>query len=121
MNEPQLTKQQLWKKLMALNGATISSLTGRSSHTIAAVDQSRQQYIVAYNSGNERTVKLDELYALYLTLCRSGSLINTNMERDCKQILGWKHWHAPGSAMFAVLPRLDKQIRSEGGNLYVSR
>jgi hypothetical protein len=50
---------------------------------------------------------LVDIYALYRELYTRGELTNDHMEQHSRKILGWSSWHAPGSAMFALLPLLD--------------
>jgi hypothetical protein len=116
---PQLSEDEVWTRVRALDGQRIASLTGRSSHRIALVDGAERQYEVQYDSGNTAIVSLHELYALYRELYTHGSLSNSYMTDNVERILGWDSWNRPGSAMLAILPLLDDAIQTVRGSLRI--
>jgi transcriptional regulator with XRE-family HTH domain len=129
MGNPRFSREQLWKEFLAVaeeyGDQDIDSLTGQSSHRIISLDDGRHEYEIEYGtkSASRATVTLEDLYALYCELYRNGVLSNKHMREHLGQILpGWRSWHAPGSAMFAILPLLDDKIvkaGARGGELHV--
>jgi len=121
MSQPRYSKDELWERFVHFVRHTtmIKSLTGKSSHKIAHLDEFQKTYDVEYNSGNIRKVKLDDLYNLYKELYGNQYLDSPYMTQNHKRILGWSDWHAPGSAMMAILPHLDDDIKVERGKLYI--
>ena len=114
---PRLSQEELWARLSTLKGRQISSLNRRSSYRIASVDQTAKRYEVEFTSDRRFIVSSDELYALYRELYRRGSLTHASMKEDAQRILGWSSWNPRGSALFAILPRIDDGIRSVGRSL----
>jgi len=119
MTTPRYTEQEIWDKLNELIGCEINSLTDRKTHLLVSADQADRTYLIQYESGNTKRIKLDQLYALYAELHLRGELSYQYMGQHVKQILGWSQWHAPGSAMMAILPVLDERIVSKGGTLFI--
>jgi hypothetical protein len=116
---PQLSEDEVWTRVRSLDGQTITSLTGTSSHRIAVLNDADRRYEVHYSSGNTAIVSLDKLYALYGELYAPGSLTNSYMKGNVHRILGWDSWHRPGSAMLAILPLIDEAIQIERGLLRI--
>ena len=116
---PRFTQDELWKRFGSLPSSRISSLTGKSYHDIIHTNPTDRIYTIRYSSGNEIGVTLEDVYALYRELYTCGKLTNGHMEQHCREILGWSSWHAPGSAMFALLPLLDDHIQVKRGKLSV--
>jgi hypothetical protein len=116
---PRFSQDEIWASVCKLQGQQIASLTGRSGHQVASVDQAGKRYEVEYDSGKRIEVSSDELYALYRELYARGSLTNQYMKVNARPVLGWSSWNAPGSAMFAILPRIDDAIGVEGGSLRI--
>ena len=123
MVSPRLSDAELWEGIRSLwqKGETIYSLAQRKEHTIVDVDEAAKKYTIEYASGNRLPITLGELSALYRELYRSGELRGSYMNdpKNCRRILGWSSWNAPGSAMFALLPVLDKRIRVERAELFI--
>lgn len=119
MAAPRFSQVQVWDRVRQLQGQTIQSLTGMSAHRIAAVDDVGKRYEVRYPSGRSAFVTSDELYALYHELYARGTLTNSYMRANVRRVLGWASWNAPGSAMFAVLPRIDEAIEAVRGSLRI--
>lgn len=118
---PRYTEQEIWTKVLSFGGEIIPSLTGKSAHTIVSVDISKKRYQIEYERTKSwpKPITLAELYALYCELHGVGELSNRYMEAHCRQVLGWPRWHAPGSAMMAILPKLDDSIDVVGGTLRI--
>lgn len=116
---PRFIKDELWKRFLALPSSRIYSLTGRSYHDIVDTNLTSQTYTIRYPSGNDIVVTLEDVNAVYCALYARGELTNDHMEEHCREILRWPRWHAPGSAMFAILPRLDDHIQVTRGKLSV--
>lgn len=119
MSAPRFSIEEVVAVVSNLEGETIRSLTGRSSHVVKSVDKASLTYEIEYESGNRKTIKVEELYTLYAHLYAHNKLTNEYMLENHEEVLGWKHWHAPGSAMLAILPHIDDKIRYEGANLYL--
>jgi len=124
MPQPRLTGEQLWDGIRRLHETrrTIYSLEQRRPHTICELDEERRRYRVRYPSGNRMWVMSDRLYALYREVYARGELRGSDLDEDddyCVRVFGKRTWHAPGRAMFSVLPLLDDQIRwrTEGRNV----
>jgi uncharacterized HhH-GPD family protein len=118
-----LSKIEMMKKITEIYKTFIKihSLTGKSCHTIENVDPINGMYYIKYPSENVISVRFDDLYNLYKELNLRGELDNSYMKINCKKVLGWSNWHAPGSAMFAILPLIDNGIRSEKGRLFITK
>lgn len=116
---PRLSQSELWDGVRRLEGQTIPSLTGQSSHQVVSVNEKAKQYEVQYPSSNRVVVTLEQLYALYRELYARGALTNTYMRANVHRVLGWSSWNRPGSAMFAILPRIDDLIQVSGGALRI--
>jgi transcriptional regulator with XRE-family HTH domain len=117
MNAPRFTFEEICSRVAGLRGSRVPSVTGRSSHRIVGVDPAKREYEIEYASGNRILVRMDDLYALYRELYARGSIDGTYVSDNVQRILGWKTWHAPGRALFAILPLVDDSIRSTGGAL----
>ncbi len=121
---PRLGQQELWARVSErlarsceLRHREMLLTTRRSSYRIASVDRTAERYEVEYSSGRRFFISSDELYALYRELYRSGSLTNAYMKANARRVLGWSSWKRPGSAIFAILPRIDEGIRDVRGSL----
>ena len=117
-----LTKEHLWENLVQLTKRTreIRSLTGQKRHLIKKLNYNDKSYRIEYaETGNQKTVKLDDLFAMYTELYANGFLNTGYMGKAYKRILPWGGWTAPGSAMLAILPHLDPQIRADKGTIMV--
>jgi len=117
MATPRFSLDEICTKVFGLRGQSIESLTGRSYHRIVSVDPAKKDYEIEYPSGNRIVVSLNDLYALYGELYAHGFLTASSVKKDLQRILGWKTWHAPGRALFAILPHVDDSIRKNGGEL----
>ena len=108
---------ELWRRINKLceDGTTISSLTGRSWHTIESMNSpyntgDKCKYRIRYKSGGTADVKVAELCELYHILWKDGRLTDEWMKNEGYKSLGWKRWFTPGSAMLAIIPYLDDRI-----------
>jgi len=121
VNTPRYSLQEIWNKIPSLykEGTIIHSLTGRKYHHIIWIDETTQQYKIKYESGNTKKISIEDLYVLYSELYKIGSLTNSYMQQHCERLLDWSKWHAPGSAMFALLPFLDDNIQVQKGELHI--
>jgi transcriptional regulator with XRE-family HTH domain len=117
MNAPRFSRDEIYTKLSGLLGKTIKSLTGSSYHRIVRVDPVKEEYQIEYPSSSRMIVRLDDLYALYREIYARGSIDGAYVSKNVQRILGWKTWHAPGRALFAILPLVDDSIRPDGGAL----
>jgi hypothetical protein len=98
------------------NGDTIYSLTEKSWHKIESTKISNDglgHYHIRYKSGGFAKVNHQSLWELYNLLWNSDSkwLTNVEMEHGGYERLRWDRWFTPGSAMLAILPYIDSQIR----------
>jgi len=124
MSEPRLTADELWPGICSLceRGETIYSLRDRRRHTICALEEHPRRYRIKYASGNHVWVSLQRLYNVYRELYRVGQLCGSDFSDDpdyCERVLGKRTWHAPGRAIFAVLPLLDSNIGNRDAVVYV--
>ena len=117
MNAPRFSRDEICAKLSGLLGKTIKSLTGSSYHRIVRVDPVKKEYQIEYPSSSRMIVRLDDLYALYREIYARGSIDGAYVRKNVRRILGWKTWHAPGRALFAILPLVDDSVRPDGGAL----
>jgi len=108
---------EICAKVCGLRGQRVESLTGRSYHRIVSVDPAKKEYMIEYPSSKRIVVSLNDLYALYRELYAHGFLTASHVTKNLQRILGWKAWHVPGRALFAILPRVDDSIRKHGGEL----
>ena len=108
------THDELVRRAQALleESPTFQSLCRRRPYTLVSVD-SRAGYLrVRYESGRIRRLLLKELVALVHELYLIGSLSRNYFREPSNtlRVFGRPFWHAPGAAMFAILPKLDPQI-----------
>jgi hypothetical protein len=114
-----LSDDELWKALEMLhrNDSEILSLTTRSSHRIVGVSPSSDAYTIKFTDGDEDKVEFWKVSKMYSMLCENGRLFNSDMKKDGYLEIDMTEWHAPGSAMLAILPYLDFRITvHEGSN-----
>ena len=119
---PRYSEEELWTRLLAVlaHREQINSLTGREFHRVVRIRHSERAYEIEYESGNRpKPISLEYLAALYRELYEVGKLTNNHMGKHYKRILGWSSWHAPGSAMMAILPLIDDDIGVERGQLHL--
>jgi hypothetical protein len=126
MSAPSYGQQELWDRFVTKfkEGDRVDSLTGGSCHRIGCIDKVKQEYEVEYESGcgAPRPITAEGLYAVVCEVYRIGRVTNKYMEDNCQRLLGWRSWHSPGSALFAILPQLDERIAPggvKGGELHL--
>ena len=114
-----LSDDELWTALEQLNthNTLIRSLTMTSSHRIIGTNAGKREYTIKFTDGDEDKVEFWKISKMYSMLCENGQLFNSDMKKDGFSEIGMTEWHAPGSAMLAVLPLLDFRITvHEGGS-----
>jgi hypothetical protein len=89
------------------------SLCLGNEYKLVAVEKSARLLKVQYESGRVRSIQLVHLAHLSRELYRIGALPR-NYFRDSSnsmRVFGWRTWHAPGAAMYAILPHLDPAVQ----------
>jgi hypothetical protein len=123
--EPRYDRNQLWERMRAfwLPGTQYRSLVHRNRYTVLGLDEEGRRCNFRYESGREdKWITLDDLYALYEELYRCGRLPRNHLRNPANsmRIVGRASWHAPGAAIYALLPHLDDKITVlQGGHLVV--
>jgi hypothetical protein len=120
-----LSKNTLWLKIhdLACTSSPFYSLVRGHKYVVESVREEDQTLRVRFQSRRLRRIKLDDLYAIYTELYRLGRLPRNHFldRSNSMRVLRKGYWHAPGAAMFAILPELDSSIIIEkGGHLSVS-
>lgn len=125
MTKPTSTPAFLWPKIKDLcdERKTIYSLTGRSYHTMESYSHdsphmgNRNTYVIRYKSGSPKTIKFSEICELYDLLWQRAREINPPHDLTSKEMgdglykkMFNRSWNRPGSAMLAILPKLDNRI-----------
>jgi hypothetical protein len=111
MTNPRFNEDQLWERIISLNGKTIQTLEEGNVHTIIDIDRRKLEYKIVYNKTNKSAaVKFKELYIMYKELYKNGSMLRNYMEENSQRFVGHK-WRQPGASMYAILPQLDDAIK----------
>ena len=89
------------------------SLSRGNQYKLVSVDGESGYLKVLFESGRVRRLLVDELCLILKELYRVKSIPRGYFRNpsNCMRVLGRKSWHAPGAAMFAILPKLDSKIR----------
>lgn len=124
MATPRYTEAELWERVRSVwrKGSSYFSLMQKRKYVMVSLDETRKRCTFEYESGRQKSIPLTELYALYRELYEIGELLRSYLRdpENSVRVLGRKTWHAPGAAMYALLPLLDDGIKvSEGGHLFV--
>jgi hypothetical protein len=86
------------------------------------INHHTQKLEFQYESGNQKWISFKHLYSFYKHLYSHEKLRRNHFRNEdiCLRVFGWKCWHAPGAAMFALLPHLDDNIyTNEEGDLFI--
>lgn len=117
------TKEALWKRLKELwqPNNTYHSLVRENTYIMKGYSEFDYTCTFEYESRAEKQIKFDEIWAMYQELYRMGNLPRNFMRdpENALRIIGKKSWGAPGAAMYALLPKLDSNIKWDGKKLYV--
>ena len=124
MSKPRYTKDEFWEQVRRFwkPNSTYFSLVRENEYVIVSLDESKKYCVFRYESNKLKAIVFDELYEVYKELYVRGNLPRDFMKQPGNSIrlINKKTWHAPGAAMYALLPRLDSAIKVEtGGHLVV--
>jgi len=119
-----LSESELWEKVRAVwrKGRIFYSLVQGRRYTMIFLDEDRRHCVFEYESNRQKSIPLTDLYAVYRELYKQGCLPRAYFRdpENCLRVLGRRSWHAPGAAIYALLPLLDESIKvKEGGHLRV--
>jgi len=98
------------------------SLVRGHIYQLVSIDSKEGRLDILYESGRVHSISLLEMKAMIDELYRVHVLPRKYFrnQANARRVFGSPHWHAPGAAMHALLPRLDPAVHAdEHGNLYL--
>ncbi len=120
---PRYSRQELWQRIQNLwgRGCVWMSLVAHKGYRATDLDETQRRCEFEYESGTRKWIPLDDLYAVYAELYRRERLSRAYLKDpdNSQRVVGRRYWHAPGAAIFGLLPVLDDRIGSSDGELFV--
>jgi hypothetical protein len=100
---------------MLQDSPVFRSLCQERRYELTSVDSSEHKLSIRYESSRLRPIKIAHLVAFLRELYRVGRLPRNYFrnQSNCRRIFGWSTWHAPGAAMYAILPVLDHDVEKD--------
>jgi len=119
------SRDDLWRNAVEfwIKKEPFYSLVCEKRYQPIEINHSDQKLKFRYERGNPYSIIFNHLYKFYEYLYSQEEIKRNYFrnEENCKHVFGWKCWHAPGAAMYALLPHLDDNIRaSTQGDLSIT-
>jgi len=119
-----LTEAQLIERIHQLcqERKQFISLVKRRQYLPLYLDENDGRLAIRFQNGKVRKARVRDIFALYRELYRLRCLPRNYMRNpnNAKRVVGRSHWHAPGAAIYAIIPHLDTDIKvADGGHLYM--